>query len=152
MIEHSKVIYNAFNVKGRISVGKETGTHIVSYSRKTLASFFYHCLGICKSDEDTRIPYWIWNSPKSVITEYLRYAYAMEGSVDHYLKGAEIKFHSVSSPYLEDLKKILKEKFEIKFFQEITNYIFTNLRISNKIFWDPIYFIEKKGVDFISIK
>jgi hypothetical protein len=114
VVECSDIIFEKFNIKTKILVDKRTGTHSISYGRKTLASFFYHCIGIHKSDEKARIPYWILNSPKSVIIAYIRYAYAMEGSIDHYLKGAEVKFHSVSLPYLQDLQMLLMNRFGIK--------------------------------------
>ena len=38
----------------------------------------------------------------------------MEGSINHYFKGSEIKFQSVDLGYLKDLKKLLKKKFDVK--------------------------------------
>ncbi|MBI1935614.1 hypothetical protein HYS31_04175 [Candidatus Woesearchaeota archaeon] len=111
--EFSDIVNKLFNVTGNIYIDKGTNTSRVDYPRKALVNFFYFCLNIHKCDESARIPNWIWNSPKSVVIEYLRYAFAMEGSIGQYLKGTEIKFHSVDLPYLEDLKKILREKFDI---------------------------------------
>lgn len=93
---------------------------MINFCSKTLGVFFNKCLDIHKSDEGARIPYWIWKSPKSVIIEYLRYAFAMEGSVDCHLKGSEIKFHSVRLPHLIELSILLKDKFGIN--SSIQNY------------------------------
>jgi hypothetical protein len=113
VVEFLNIIKLLFDIDGRFSIRKDNGAHIVEYSRKTFVSFLYYCLDIHKSDESARIPRWIWDSPRNVIREYLRYAFAMEGSVSHYLKATEIKFHSVDLPYLIELKKLLREKFDI---------------------------------------
>lgn len=86
---------------------------IVIFSNKALSIFLNKCLDVHKSDEDARIPYWVWISPRPVVIEYLRYAFAMEGSISHYLKYPEIKFHSVDISYLKDLSELLKDKFNI---------------------------------------
>lgn len=112
-IEFFDIIKNLFNISGKFSTHKPTKTAIVTYSRKAFVSFLYYCLNIHKSDESARIPKWIWVSPKLVVKEYLRYAFAMEGSIKHYLKASEIRFHSVDFEYIIDLKKILKDKFDI---------------------------------------
>ncbi|MFH1439012.1 MAG: LAGLIDADG family homing endonuclease [Candidatus Woesearchaeota archaeon] len=112
--EFFDIINKLFHLKGRVTIDKSTEAHCINFSRKAFVSFLYYCLDIHKSDESARIPYWIWKSPKSVIKEYLRYAFAMEGSVRHYSNGYEVKFHSVDLPYLQDLKKILYKKFDIK--------------------------------------
>lgn len=109
--EFAKIITKLFGVFPVFS--KHNDAPNVTFSNKTLAVFFSKHLDIHKSNEEARIPYWIWNSPKSVIIEYLRYAFAMEGSIDNYLKGSEIKFNSVSLPHLKELKNILKNKFDI---------------------------------------
>ena len=111
--EFSNIVKGTFGINGNFSIDNKSGTHIIGYTRKAFAYFLHQCLDIHKSDEEARIPYWIWISPKSVIIEYLRYAFAMEGSVSHYLKATEIKFHSVELSYLKDLKKLLKDKFNI---------------------------------------
>lgn len=118
--EFFDIIQRLFDLNGVVSLREDTGTYVVDYHRKAFASFLYYCLGIHKSDEPAKIPIWVWKSPKSVIREYLRYAFAMEGSISHYLKATEIKFHSVDLPYLKDLKRLLKDKFEIN--SEIQKY------------------------------
>ena len=99
---------------------EKNGTYMINFCSKTLSVFFNKCLDIHRSDEGARIPYWIWKSPKSVIIEYLRYAFAMEGSIDCHLKGSEIKFHSVRLPHLLELSILLKDKFGIN--SSIQNY------------------------------
>jgi len=109
--EFSNIIKNFFNINPCFSTTHNTP--MVTFSSKTLATFFNKCLDLPKSDERGKVPYWIWISPRSVIIEYLRYAFAMEGSISHYLKGSEIRFHSVDLYFLKDLKKLLKNKFDI---------------------------------------
>ena len=111
--EFSDIVKKLFGATGNYYIDKSTNTSRIDYPRKALVNFFYFCLDIHKCDESARIPNWILNSPKSVIIEYLRYAFAMEGSISQYLKGTEIKFHSVDLAYVEDLRNLLKEKFDI---------------------------------------
>lgn len=110
--EFSKIIEGISGLKPRFIEFNNDAPGVV-FNSKVLGVFLNKFLSLHKSDETARIPTWIWNSPRSVIIEYLRYAFAMEGSIGQYLKGTEIKFHSVDLPYLEDLKKLLKEKFDI---------------------------------------
>ena len=111
--EFANIIKKVFGLKStfRMYANNSPGLTVNS---KVLGIFLNKCVGIHKSDEVARIPFWIWNSPRSVITEYLRYAFAMEGSISHYIKTTEIKFHSVDLHYVKDLKMILKERFNIK--------------------------------------
>ncbi len=112
--EMGMIVKSFFNIHGNYYIDKKTDTPRIEFSRKTFVHFAYTHLDLHKSDENARIPKWIFKSPRSVIIEYLRYAFAMEGSINHYLKGSEVRFHSVSLPYLQDLKKILIEKFKIE--------------------------------------
>ena len=110
--EFAEICHKIFNISGRINESGG-GCLMLIYSSKTLAKFFHSCLDIHKSDESARIPHWIWNSPESVVVTYLRYAFAMEGSVHDYLKGNEVRFHSCDLPYLKELRNLLKIKFDI---------------------------------------
>lgn len=110
--EFAEICHKIFNIPGKV-YKQDDGCLRLNYSSKTLAKFFHSCLDIHKSDEFARIPCWIWNSPESVVVTYLRYAFAMEGSVCDYLKGNEVKFHSCDLPYLKELRKLLKIKFDI---------------------------------------
>lgn len=120
----NSIIQDKFNIKGSYYRHKDTDTLRITFSSKTLATFFNRVLDTHKSDEDARIPKWIWNSPRSVIIEYLKYAYSMEGSIYNYLKGSEIKFHSVCLPHIKELKLILKDKFDIN--SNIQKYYIVN--------------------------
>ena len=73
---------------------------------KTLAYFFYHILDLKKSDEETRIPSWIFNSPVSVKYAYLRAAFDMEAYMSKRLY--EIRFITIDKNYAYDLKKLLE--------------------------------------------
>ncbi|MEK6946538.1 MAG: LAGLIDADG family homing endonuclease [Nanoarchaeota archaeon] len=84
---------------------KEGGAETYTNS-KTLANFFYHILDLRKSDEETRIPSWIFNSPVSVKYAYLRAAYDMEAYMSKRLY--EIRFITVDKNYAYDLKKLLE--------------------------------------------
>ena len=110
--EFAHIIKKVFGLESTFRVFANNSPGLAVNS-KVLGVFLNKCVGIHKSDEVARIPFWIWNSPKPVIIEYLRYAFAMEGSISHYLKATEIKFHSVESLYLKDLKKLLSETFYI---------------------------------------
>ncbi|MFC1690815.1 LAGLIDADG family homing endonuclease [Nanoarchaeota archaeon] len=112
--EFSHIIKKQFGLNGNFSIHKNSGTPIVAYPAKAFTSFIYHCLDIHKSDESAKIPQWIWYSPISVIREYLRYAFAMEGSVYDPKKGTEVRFHSCDKTYLDELELLLKKKFGIK--------------------------------------
>lgn len=109
--EFAEICQEYFGISGRVN--EIRGCLMLTYGSKTLTKFFHLCLDIHKSDEYARIPKWIWNSPESVIIAYLRYAFAMEGSVYDYRKGNEVRFHSVDLPYLKELSKLLELKFDI---------------------------------------
>lgn len=111
--EFTQICYKNFGIRGKVRRRKD-GCFILVYSNKTLAKFFHSCLDIHKSDEPARIPKWIWKSPKKVTTTYLRYAFAMEGSVEDYRKGNEVKFHSCDLSYLKELQELLLIKFGIE--------------------------------------
>ncbi len=101
-----------FGIEGSRRIAKKTGTHLVSYP-KVFSHFLYYCIGLYKSDQFAGIPSWIWQSPDNVVKEYLRYAFAMEGSVRDARKGKEIRFHSCDLPYVKELKKLLSDRFGI---------------------------------------
>ncbi|OGI14944.1 hypothetical protein A3K63_02850 [Candidatus Micrarchaeota archaeon RBG_16_49_10] len=113
VLEFAKIINDKFGIEGRISYRPE-GILIVNFSRSTLCNFLYYLLDMHKSDEDARIPKWIWESPEEVIRVYLRYSFAMEGSVFESIIKREIRFHTCDRPYVEQLSKLLLQKFSIK--------------------------------------
>ena len=110
--EFKNIVRRLFGLKSKDRIFNNDSPGVVANS-KALGVFLHKCLGLHKSNEPARIPSWILKSPPSVTLAYLRYAFAMEGSVSSYIKGPEIKFHSVDLPYLEDLRSLLKNKFDI---------------------------------------
>jgi predicted DNA-binding transcriptional regulator len=109
--EFHSIVKKLFYINGNISQSKDQ-TYVIAYP-KVFASFLYYCLDIHKSDKSARIPKWIWDSHKDVIKEYVRYAFAMEGSVKNPKNGSEVRFHSCDLNYVKDLKLLLKLKFQI---------------------------------------
>lgn len=77
----------------------------VYINSKVLARFFYYILQIPKSDEQMRIPSWIFISPYPVKTTYLREAFAMEGTI--LKKLYEIRFITKDKDFAQDLQKLL---------------------------------------------
>ncbi len=110
--EIRKITKKYFGIGGSRRISKKTGIHEVSYP-KTFSHFLYYCIGMYKSDQFAGIPSWIWESPLDVIREYLRYAFAMEGSVRDSRRGKEIRFHSCDLPYVKELKMLLSIKYGI---------------------------------------
>ena len=109
--EFKVIIKNLFGLE--MYLEEYNGALKASIGSKVLGVFLNKGLDIHKSDESARIPYWVSTSPKSLIIEYLRYAFAMEGSINEDIKSSEIKFHSVDLSYLKELKTILEKKFDI---------------------------------------
>src|SRR3989338_6896750 len=118
--EFIQIIEELFKIKGHFH---NKATPQVSVSNTTIAKFFYYCLDMNKSDEPTKIPKWIWLSEQSVKIEYLRYAFAMEGSIkDPRLGNKEIKFHSCDNHHTLELKRFFKDCFNISF-KKLNYYI-----------------------------
>ncbi len=98
------LLCNIFSPSNKIFIKKG---NVETYTNsKTLAHFFYYILDIKKSDEETRIPSWIFNSPLSVKYAYLRAAFDMEAYMSKRLY--EIRFITVDKNYAYDLKKLLE--------------------------------------------
>lgn len=72
---------------------------------KTLAWFYYYSLGFSKSDEQMRVPKWIFVSPHSVKVAYLRQAFEMEGTI--LKKLTEIRFVSKDGLFAKDMQRLL---------------------------------------------
>jgi len=110
LIEISKIIKSNFGLDCR-----KYGYNVI-FSNKTLCYFLYYCLDMYKCDEHTKIPYWIKCSPYSVKRDYVRYAFAMEGSIkDPLLRDKEIRFHSCDKFHTKELLKFLKDEFYLNF-------------------------------------
>ncbi len=113
IIECREIILRKLGIIGCLNVREDT-THVVTYPT-VFTSFLFYCLDIHCSSQSARIPSWIWKSPISVIREYVRYAFAMEGSVDDPTTGkTTIRFHTTDLPYVEQLRELLQDKFSIK--------------------------------------
>ena len=101
------LILNLFHPPNKIFTRLDRGTHVIYVNSTTLASFFYHLLKIPKSDEQMRVPPWVFNSPLSVKIAYLREAFAMEGTI---LKSLyEIRFITKDEFFANDIQKLLAQ-------------------------------------------
>ena len=100
------LLLTTFSPSNTIFVREHKNAFETYTNSKTLAHFFYHILDIRKSDEETRIPSWIFNSSISVKYAYLRAAFDMEAYMSKRLY--EIRFITVDKNYAYDLKKLLE--------------------------------------------
>jgi hypothetical protein len=100
------IIIKKFNLKNKVFIRERQGTFDAYTNSQTLARFFYHILGFSKSDEQMRIPRWIFGSPWSVKIAYLREAFAMEGTILKSLN--EIRFITKDKDFVLDIQKLLK--------------------------------------------
>ena len=100
------LITKIFSPKNKVftKIDKKGCTNIYTNS-KTLARFCYHIIGIPKSNEQMRVPSWIFDSPKFIKIAYLQQAYDMEGTVLKSLN--EIRFITKDKEFAYDIKKIL---------------------------------------------
>ena len=68
---------------------------MVRVSNKTFSKFLYYVLDFYKCDEPGRLPKWLYLANIEVKREFLRYAFAMEGSIDDpNMMDKEIRFHN----------------------------------------------------------
>jgi len=113
--DFANIINSKFGIDSIISK-RDDGTLIVTASSTTLGYFLYCCLDFYKSDQYAKIPYWIYNVSDDIIREYLRYAFAMEGSISQPKKNQkEIRFHSTSLLLVKQLQNLFKNKYDINF-------------------------------------
>lgn len=99
------ILINKFNLNNKVFIRKGHGAIDAYTNSQTLARFLYHILNFSKSDEQTRIPKWIFESPESVKIAYLREAFAMEGTVLKSLQ--EIRLISKDYNFVLDIQKLL---------------------------------------------
>lgn len=99
------LLLNLFRPKNRIFIRNNRGSFDVYINSQTLAIFFYKILKIPKSDEQMRVPKWIFNSPRKVKIEYLKQAYDMEGTIVKAL--CEIRFITKDHKFAMDINKLL---------------------------------------------
>jgi intein/homing endonuclease len=98
-------LINKFGLKNKVFIRKGCGVMEAYTNSQTLARFLYHILNFSKSDEQMRIPSWVFESPESVKIAYLREAFAMEGTILKSLR--EIRFISKDKDFALDIQKLL---------------------------------------------
>jgi len=102
-----KLIRLLFKPKNKIFTVNDRGTFKTYINSKTLAFFFYFIMGVPKSDEQMRVPSWIFKSPHSVKIAYLREAFSMEGTI--LKKLTEIRFITKDELFAKDVQELLSE-------------------------------------------
>ncbi|HJX06346.1 MAG TPA: LAGLIDADG family homing endonuclease [Candidatus Nanoarchaeia archaeon] len=107
IILFTNLIKKLFHPQNRIFTKKDRRGFQAYTNSQTLAIFFYKILKIPKSDEQMRVPQWIFQSPKSVKIAYLREAFAMEGTI--LKKLSEIRFITKDYLFAKDIQKLLKQ-------------------------------------------
>ncbi|MFH0956868.1 MAG: LAGLIDADG family homing endonuclease, partial [Candidatus Aenigmatarchaeota archaeon] len=112
VVEFGEILKERFDVSPRYYHMERYD--VVSIGNKSLCAFLHLCLDVHKSDEPARIPGWIKNSSLDILREYLRYAFAMEGSVcDPRKGGKEIKFHSCDKSFVMEIRDVILARFGI---------------------------------------
>jgi intein/homing endonuclease len=72
-----------FNPESTLLIRKAHKGGLDGYTNsQTLCKFLYFVLNFTKSDEEFKIPKWVFESPRSVKITYIREAFAMEGCVE----------------------------------------------------------------------
>jgi len=113
--EFARIISSKFGINCTITK-RDNGTFVVVASNIALCNFLYSCLDFYKCDEDAKIPFWMENVSEEIVKEYLRYAFAMEGSISQPQKNQkEIRFHSTSLLLVKQLQNLFKSEFNINF-------------------------------------
>jgi len=84
---------------------KSDGTLHSYTNSKVLAHFIHYVLDVSKSDQPTKIPSWIFNSPRNVRLSYLQQAWDMEGTILKKLR--EIRFAVRDKGFATDMQKLL---------------------------------------------
>lgn len=99
------LILELFNPNNKIFIRSGHNAYDTYTNSTVLAHFLYYLLDFKKSDEEMRVPQWIFNSPDSVKRAYLREAFAMEGCIPKALK--EIRFITKDHDYALDIEQLL---------------------------------------------
>ncbi len=105
------LIIKIFSTKIKLFRKENSKGKQIYVNSKTLAWFLYYILKLPKSDEQMRIPGWIFESPKSVKIAYLQQAFDMEGTI--LKKLTEIRFVSGDELFAKDIYSLLNS-LEIK--------------------------------------
>ena len=101
------VIQRRFGIENKIFIRQKDkhGTFDAYVNSVTLARFFYHVLGISKSNEEVRVPRWVFFGSKPVKITYLRSVFDMEATVLKSLR--EIRLITKDFKFARDLQKLL---------------------------------------------
>ncbi|MFH1828688.1 MAG: LAGLIDADG family homing endonuclease [Nanoarchaeota archaeon] len=100
------LIIKLFNPNNKIFIREGKNCYETYTNSTVLCNFLYYILDFKKSDEEMRVPYWIFNSPDSVKRAYLKEAFAMEGTIFKSL--TEIRFITKDYNFANDIKELLK--------------------------------------------
>ncbi len=101
------LLLKLFRPKNRIFIRNNRGSWDVYTNSQTLAVFFYKILKIPKSDEQMRVPKWIFTSSRKVKIAYLKQAYDMEGTIVKAL--CEIRFITKDHKFAMDINRLLTQ-------------------------------------------
>lgn len=99
------LLLKLFRPENRIFIRNNRGSWDVYTNSQTLAIFFYKILKIPKSDEQMRVPKWIFDSPRKVKIAYLKQAFDMEGTIVKAL--CEIRFITKDHKFALDINRLL---------------------------------------------
>ncbi len=94
-----------FNPNNKVFIREGRGCHETYTNSTVLCHFLHYILDFAKSDEEMRVPEWIFTSPNSVKRAYLREAFAMEGCIFKSL--CEIRFYTKDYNYAQDIRDLL---------------------------------------------
>ncbi len=97
-----KLFSSEIKIFKKIDIRGATNSYINS---KTLAYFFYFILNVSKSDQQQKVPYWVFTSSRNVKITYLKQIFDMEGTISKRL--TEIRFVSKDELFIQDVKKLL---------------------------------------------
>ncbi len=100
------LLIKKFLPNNRVFIAKGKSDYRTYINSTTLANFFYYVLKIPKSDEQMRVPQWVFHSPDKVKYAYLREAFAMEGTI--LKKPYEIRFITKDNLFAVSIKRLLK--------------------------------------------
>ncbi len=100
------LVVELFSPKSTVLRKRDKSGQQIYINSKSLAWFFYYILKIPKSDEQMRVPRWIYKSPRKVKIAYLKQAFDMEGTI--LKKLTEIRFVSKDQLFAKDMKRLLK--------------------------------------------
>ena len=99
------LIQKLFQPNNRIFMRDNRGTWNVYANSQTLVMFLYKMIGIPKSDQQMRIPRWVFSSRRKVKIAYLKQAYDMEGTI--LKKLTEIRFITKDEKFGKDIQQLL---------------------------------------------